>query len=319
MSSPEPPPPDSSRGPVGSGASAGSAVGEGGCPPSERLTPTLQRALCELLERRAGYHFDERATALFERRLGPLAAAHGHATLHGYTEWLLATEDAAALAELAGRLMPKETYFFRQSYQLDCLCQEILPGLVEQGLVQGELRVWSAGCATGEEAYSVALALIESGWAERLTARVVGTDVSAACIATARNAVYGPHSFRAPLDDAQERAFEAVEGGLRVGRRARALCSFSQLDLLEPGAAPPVGVADVIFCRNVLIYLTDWARERVAATLAARLAVGGVLLLGHSESLIALPDSFERVSLERELVHRRVLTASERRGGGVES
>jgi chemotaxis protein methyltransferase CheR len=136
--------------------------------------------------------------------------------------------------------------------------------------------------------------------------RILGTDLSRRCVAAAKRAVYGRAAFRAVPPDYKQAYFEVDPEGTKVGGPIRSMCTFAQLNLLHPQKSSiVVGRMDAIFCRNVLIYLDASARMRVLDELYDRLAPGGFLMLGHSESLLNVSSRFEVVHLREDLVYRR--------------
>jgi len=134
---------------------------------------------------------------------------------------------------------------------------------------------------------------------------VYGFDLSRRCIAAARQGVYGPSSFRTTPSELRSRYFTERPEGTHVVERIRGLCHFGQLNLLDHDRARLLGRADAVFCRNVLIYFDAHARKRVIDTLHDRLYAGGVLLLGHSESLLNVTTAFELLHLKADLVYRK--------------
>src|SRR5262249_43825561 len=204
-----------------------------------------------------------------------------------------------------------ETYFFREEYQLRALRQEILPALVRARNRQ-PLVIWSAGCSTGEEVYSIAIVTAESGLLGGRDVRIFGSDISRRCVAAARRAVYGPSSFRAMPHDYRKRYFVERDDGSHVvdELRSSGLCQFGHLNLLDAQRAAVVGRVDVIFCRNVLIYFDEASRRRVIEMFYDRLLPGGYLLLGHSESLLNGSTAFELVHLREDLVYRKPASAT---------
>lgn len=209
--------------------------------------------------------------------------------------------------ELVELLTTHETYFFREDYQLRAFEHELLPLVAEQARARKRLSVWSAGCSTGEEAYTIAMVADRSGLFADGEVRVFGSDISKKCIASARRAFYGPSSFRVIPEDVRRAYFEARPGGASVVERIRAMCHFGQMNLMDDERARIIGRVDAIFCRNVLIYLDAHARRRVIDTFLERLYPGGVLLLGHSESLLNVSTAFELLHLKEDLVYRKPL------------
>jgi len=167
--------------------------------------------------------------------------------------------------------------------------------------------VWSAGCSTGEEAYTIAMLLGDAaGGAPR--GQVVGSDISRKVLATAQQAIYGQASFRTTSDEVREARFEPAGAGLwRVAPDVRRMCSFVHLNLMDVARFAALGRQDVIFCRNVLMYLSGPARHRIVEGFHDALVPGGFLLLGHSESLLNVTTRFDLVQLSGDLVYRRPL------------
>jgi chemotaxis protein methyltransferase CheR len=219
-------------------------------------------------------------------------------------------EGMTELEEAVDCLTTNETYFLREEYQLRAFKDEIVPMLVRQAAGRKRLSVWSAGCSTGEEVYSIATVLLESQELAGWDLLVYGSDISKRCLAHARRAIYGQSSFRATPPEFRKRWFLEREGGALVADRVRQICHFGQLNLLDAERATAVGRVDAVFCRNVLIYLDSRARRRVIDLFHERLYPGGVLLLGHSESLLNVSTEFELLHLRDDLAYRRPPLAS---------
>lgn len=273
---------------------------------SSRLLPDEFRLLRDLINEYCGLDFNDSSTYFFERRLAERVA---ELELSGFDEYykylrfsLRGTDELARAVDL---LTTKETYFFRQEYQLRAFQKELVPRLVRANANSRRMTVWSAGCSTGEEAYTIAMLILESGAMYNWDIRVVGSDLSRNNVATARQGVYRSASFRTTPDEYLSRYFVATRGGYRVSDSVKRLCHFGQLNLIDGSAASNVGRADVIFCRNVLIYFDETHKKKVIENLYHRLVPGGYLLLGHSESLLNISTAFELVHLSEDLVYRK--------------
>jgi chemotaxis protein methyltransferase CheR len=179
--------------------------------------------------------------------------------------------------DLVSEFAVTETYFFRDLAQLEAIRRVVLPGLAGRRRPD-ELRIWSAGCATGEEAYSIAILLEQEGLAGR--GKVLATDLSRRALATARKGVYPDRSFRGGRADVAPLYFERNGDRWRAVERLRRRIRFEQHNLT---AEPPPGPFDLIVCRNVLIYFADAEIRRIAARLHDCLAPGGWLVLGPSD------------------------------------
>jgi chemotaxis protein methyltransferase CheR len=268
-----------------------------------RITPEEARLIAELIQDHCGVALGGDAAFLLERRLAPRLDA---LSLQTYLEYfhVLAYDvgGPAELAECVERVTTRETYFFREQFQLDGFQREILPALIARRGA-APLTVWSAGCSTGEEAYTIAMLLAENA---RGGSRVIGSDISQRGIATAQQGIYGPSSFRTTPEPMRERYFEPVGAGTwRVREAIRRMCNFVPLNLLDTARYAELGAVDAIFCRNVLMYLSTQARRRIVEGFYEALVPGGYLLLGHSESLISVSTRFDLVNLTTDLVYRK--------------
>jgi chemotaxis protein methyltransferase CheR len=262
--------------------------------------------LRDLVNDYAGLKFEDDAAYAFDRRLGERVAT---LELNGFDEYYkylrFNPRGQAELEEAVELLVTAETYFFRQEYQLRGFRDEILPTLAAANASRQRLTLWSAGCSTGEEAYTIAMLVHESGLFNGWDVRIIGSDLSRRNVASARRGIYRGSSFRTIDPGLRSGYFVATSEGFQVADWIRRLCYFGQLNLLDRARASIVGRVDAIFCRNVLIYFDSRSRRRVIDNLYERLVSGGYLLLGHSESLLNVSTAFELVHLREDLVYRK--------------
>jgi chemotaxis protein methyltransferase CheR len=270
------------------------------------MTQAEFAAIRDLIQARAGIYFADDAAARLEFRLRDRLAATGCTT---YAEYYLSLqrgrEGEREFQQVIELITTHETYFFRERNQLDAFSQEILPELHRRLADTRRLRVWSAGCATGEEAYTIAMLIHEHGGFRGWNVQILGTDISTQVIERARAAIYGENSFRETPPARQERYFERLEGRHRVSDEVRALADFAVGNLVDSGSTSLVAQVDVVFCRNVLIYFHHDAKRDLAELFFRKLRPGGYLLLGHAESLLNVSTKFEVVSLRHDLAYRR--------------
>jgi chemotaxis protein methyltransferase CheR len=287
--------------------------------PAPTRSPRWLAEVAAEIERAAGVQMSEAVAA----KLARLFAGSDEATA---TEWLCRVRRPgplhADLQLLIESLTTHETYFFRDAAQLHLLRTAMLPQLIETARASGRrrLRLWSAGCSTGEEAYSLAivtlLALHEAGegilaqgrarpspgW----TIEVLGTDISGRALDIATSGVYGTgalSSFREMSPDLLAYFPLTADGKSRqVHDELHGYVRFARFNLLD--APPPIGECDVVACRNVLIYLTAEAGRRVQEGLHAALRPGGCLLLGPTDSLVD-PLRFDSHWRGTGIVHSR--------------
>lgn len=270
------------------------------------MTPQEFRLLRDLIYQHCGLSFSDDVGYLFESRLGPRLQHHGLGDFGAY--YRLLRSDAARSTELEAvveALTTHETYFYREPRQLRAFSEEILPVVARENGRQRRLRIWSAGCSTGEEVYTIAILLAQSGLFDGWDLDVFGSDIVRRVLSVARAGAYRARAFRTADADALRPWFRSEANGWHVKDEIRRLVSFGRLNLLDAAASAQVGPVDVIFCRNVLIYFDLAARRRVVRMFESKLRQGGYLLLGHSESLLNITGDFELVHLRNDLVYRK--------------
>ena len=265
-------------------------------------------AFKSLFSERLGLAFASDTPASLARRLQDRVICHGHKTFAEYMQLLRFSGHALdEWEELQDILTVHETYFWRDEPQLRCFRTEVLPMLAEQGRERRRLSIWSAGCSTGEEVYTLAILVHESGLFRDWFVRIYGSDVSKRCVSAARLGVYGQSSFRAMPTEIRKQYFHDRPDGAHVADRIRRYCAFGQVNLAHPDKVRLVGAQDAIVCRNVLIYFDPATRRGVTESFVERLNTGGILVLGHSESLIHVSNALELLALKGDLAYRKPL------------
>lgn len=232
------------------------------------------------LEAQAGLVFPQGRIGDVERSLAKIAARTASRDPHR----LLASlqQDAALLEDLLADLVVGETYFFREPQQFEALRQMVLPDLLRRRALDARLSIWSAGCATGEEAYSLAILLEQEGLSGRTD--IVATDISGTALKKAARASYEHWSFRGAKDDFTKTYFRARSGKFHLIERIRDKVEFSAANLAsESYPRPGKGGFDLILCRNVLIYFGPETVAAVARRLFESLADGGWLVTAPSD------------------------------------
>lgn len=256
------------------------------------------------LYRRCGLVFEGGQSHLFRRRVQRRAEELGYASVGAYAAGLSGRGDAE-LDLLVDLLTVNETYFFREEEHFHAILGELWPGWSRAGA--GPVRVWSAGCSTGCEAYTLAILLREKGLlgAGTASAEILATDVNRRVLDEAREATYGDFALRNTTPYFRQRYFRADGPLYRLDPQVASLVSFRRLNLLRPEGYLPPGGFHVIFCRNVLIYFDSAAKRRTVGTLMRLLRPGGVLVVGRSESLFNVPEAPPLVNLGGTLVYRK--------------
>ena len=212
---------------------------------------------------------------------------------------LLKRDPESELGELASCISTNVTSFFREMHHYDMLVDELLPRWLDEKRGGGKLRIWSAGCSTGEEPYAIAMVLAEA--LERthadVDAKILATDLSPQALAAARKGVYPVDRLGGVSDERRKRWFLRGEGSFdgyaQVHPRLRELVTIQPLNLLHEW--PMQGRFDAIFCRNVVIYFDKPTKQRLFARYAGMLESRGYLFLGHSESMYGLSEDFDLI------------------------
>ena len=207
--------------------------------------------------------------------------------------------------EIYDLVTTKETYFFREPAQLTAFVEEIVPDILSRKTVM-KIRVWSAGCASGEEPYSIAMLLQESRAYDRATIEIFASDISSEVLVRARKGQYRETAFRTTDPTLRDKYFtREPDGCWRIADAIRNRVSFGRLNLYDEPRVSLLGNVDVIFCRNVIIYFDDASKRMVINNFYNRLVDGGYLLLGHSESLISLSTQFKLKHLKNDMVYQK--------------
>ncbi|GAA3452968.1 CheR family methyltransferase [Dactylosporangium matsuzakiense] len=240
-----------------------------------------------LLGERLGMAFDDKKDALLGEILQQRATQHG-LTERGYLD-RLTTAWSAELAALAEALTVNETYFFRNVEQFRALAEVVLPARMRAGADRRRLDLLSVGCSTGEEAYSLAM-VVAGRVPESWEASIVGLDVDRGALRKAMAGRYSEWSLRETPQAARHKWFRPAGDGVEIDDRLRKRVRFVEHNVArdDPVLFAP-GLYDVVFCRNLLMYLTPDTARTVVERITRSLAPGGYLFLGHTDTLGARP------------------------------
>ncbi len=255
-----------------------------------------------------GIFFDTDSKYLLEKRLARRLTALNLASFRDYYHYLKYNRKKdQELMDIMDILTTNETYFFREAFQLKAFTDEVVPELLQRKSSSGNrsLRIWSAGCSTGEEAYTIAMLLHGIAALREWRIEIVGTDISQRVLQHARRAVYGKSAFRATDEKYVKRFFVEQGDGFKVCDEIRDIVTISHLNLFDVNRLAMLGKMDLIFCRNVIIYFDLAAKKRVVESFFTRLHEGGFLLLGHSESLMNVTTQFTLRHFKNDMIYQK--------------
>lgn len=282
--------------------------------PEQQLTEEEFRLIRDLIYNHCGLYFDSDSKYLLDRRLLARLEHHKLAGFKEYYHFLkYDRKKDEEIADIMDILTTNETYFFRESFQLKAFTQEILPELMSLKERERTLRIWSAGCSTGEEPYTIAMLMLELDCFKDWRIEIVGSDISQRVVQAARKGIYGKSSFRCTEERYIRRFFTQTEGGYRINDEVRELVTITHMNLFDENRLALLGRMDVIFCRNVIIYFDQNSKKRLIESFYNMLRNGGYLLLGHSESLMNVSTAFALKHLKNDMVYQKPAPAS----GGV--
>ena len=261
---------------------------------------------CRLMRQRSGLVLNDSKAYLVSGRLAPVARSAGLKDVEALLAVLRQGASADLVAQCVDAMATHESSFFRDGAPFEYLSSDVLPPLIAARRAAQKLRVWCAACSSGQEPYSVAIALREvgpalAGW----TLEIVATDMSEAILAKARSGLYSDFEVRRGLSPERlQRWFEPQGEAWRAAPSLRDLITFRHHNLMLGCSA--LGQFDIIFCRNVLIYFDAQAKQQVFLNLESALAADGALYLGSSETMLGFASTFHSVPGARG-IHRRGL------------
>lgn len=257
--------------------------------------------LRDFIYEKSGIYVDIKRKYLFESRFSKRLSELGLSNFSDYTKFLkFDRRKDVELKQLFELVTTNETSFCRDERQLKAFQDHILKGIIEAQRKSGrlELNIWSAGCSSGEEPYTLAILLMETLGLElpRWKVTITAVDISEEMVSRARKGVYKEYAFKTTPEALRQKYFKEVDGGWEVSPAIREMVNFSQMNLNDPLSLKRVPRSHIVFCRNVIIYFDDAMKKKVVGSFYDNLQPGGCLMIGHSESLHKISQVFKPVS-----------------------
>ncbi|MFI5295502.1 MAG: CheR family methyltransferase [Thermodesulfovibrionales bacterium] len=270
------------------------------------LTDDVFRLIRDIIKDYCGLYFDDGSKYLLEKRLARRIRNLHLDDFRDYYRFIRYDKNSEdELAAIIDLLTVNETYFFREQNQLKAFSEEILEELKEKNRDRRSLRIWSAGCSTGEEPYTIAMLIQERGDFAGWDIEIYGSDINQRVLQAARKGIYRRNSFRTAETRYINKYFTEEDGSYRIADGVKGYVNFSYLNLLDSFRTRFLGKMDVILCRNVLIYFDGPSRKKVIENFYDRLVDGGYLLLGHAESLINISTAFMLKHFKNDMVYQK--------------
>jgi chemotaxis protein methyltransferase CheR len=268
------------------------------------VTTGVESLLRDLIHERTGIFFEVDRLETLVEKVEPLALARGNHSLLDYY-YLLKYESNGVedWINVMDALSVQETYFWRETPQIEALVESFVPNWFKK--TELPLRIWSAGSASGEEPYSIAIALMEAGWGNH-PIEILASDGSPSALLKSRAAIYRERSFRCLPLALKEKYFTPVEAAWKLRPEIAQRVGFRRANLLATEEIASLARSPVIFCRNVFIYFSQHAIRQTVAAFASYMPSGGHLFVGASESLLKMTADFELRDTGNAFVYVRI-------------
>jgi len=278
-----------------------------------KITPHEIKIISRYIYDISGIVLDKTKTYLIETRLGSLIKKEGCSSYNEFYQRAKADVSKSLERKITDAITTKETLFFRDTSPFELLQHKIIPDLIDRrtakssGILPIPIRIWSAGCSTGQEIYSIAIVLKELlPDLKKFNIKLLGTDISDAAIAQASYGKYNQFEIQRGLqDDRLLKYFNQNDGAWKIKDKIRGMATFKRLNLLLPFAG--VGKFDIVFCRNVAIYFGLEDRKGLFNKIADVLEPDGYLIIGSSESLTSICPKFEPKRYLRSVFYQLAL------------
>ncbi|MBB4066074.1 CheR family methyltransferase [Gellertiella hungarica] len=263
----------------------------------------------EFFYRKTGILFEDSKRYFVDKRLIERMEATGSDSFRSYFTMLRFQASSEELQALTNAMTVNETYFFRESYQFDCLVNSLLDEVVATKPPKKPVRIWSLPCSTGEEPYSIVIYLLEH-WAklDRFDVEIFASDIDTQVLQAAAKGVFSPRSVQhLPAALLRKYFTRLANGNYKIDEQVSDSIDFSRVNLLDPLDTRHFRDIDVVFCRNLLIYFDDTSRRAAAEIFYNAMSPGGFICLGHSESMSRISDLFRVRKFKDAIVYQKPL------------
>jgi chemotaxis protein methyltransferase CheR len=266
------------------------------------------RQIRDFIYEKSGIFIPDNKKYFIETRLGKKIQEKNLKSYEDYLYILKFGGDKKEQTVLFDLVTTNETFFFREPQQFDVLMNELIPKIIAENAKAGrkDLRFWSAASSTGEEAYTIGMLLLEKTETAGLRKEITASDLSDQVLASARNAVYGSYSIRNVPENYMKKYFVNTNQQYQLAASVKAMVKFMNLNLIDDKDTRALRGYDVVFCRNVLIYFDDKAKQKAVSALYDALRPNGYLFIGTSESLHNITRAFKPTVINKVIVYQKI-------------
>jgi chemotaxis protein methyltransferase CheR len=260
----------------------------------------------EFFYRKTGIQFEPSKRYFVDNRLLERMAATDCKLFRNYFTMLRFQASGQELQTLTNLMTVNETYFFREEYQFRCLVNSILPEVVSRNKNNEPLRIWVIPSSSGEEAYSIAICLLER-WADlhKYDIEIVASDIDTRILNAARQGLYSERSVAQMPTPYLRKYFNKIDTGYQLNDEVRSSVEFTRVNLSDRADTRQYQNYDVVFCRNLLIYFDDVSRKAAAEIFFDALRPGGFICLGHSESMSRISSLYRVRKFPEAIVYQK--------------
>jgi len=280
-----------------------------GVPAAPKMTDQMFRSMREFIYQNTGIFFQDNKKYLLEGRLGKRLQVLDIDDFDRYLQLVrFGSDRIAEMKFLYDAVTINETFFFRNEPQFEAFERTLIPKFVEgKGSGRTRLRVWSAACSSGEEAYTIAMIYLERLRPKYpfLDIEIIGTDISPSVLDTARSGIYREYSVRNTPRPFLEKYFDEVDGRFHLSSEVKQLARFYHMNLYDRPKMRGMGRFDIIFCANVLIYFDQQSKVQVVSDLYDNLNPGGSLFIGYAESLHGISSAFKVMNFPKTVAYQK--------------
>ncbi|HTZ18874.1 MAG TPA: CheR family methyltransferase [Dissulfurispiraceae bacterium] len=272
------------------------------------LTDATFRQLRDFIYEKSGIFIPDNKKYFIENRLGKRVQEKN---LKGYEDYLYVLKfggDRNELTKLFDLVTTNETFFFREPQQFEVFGGELMAKIIAENTKSGrkDIRVWSAASSTGEEPYTIGMVLLEKPETAALRKDIFASDISESVLSSAAAAVYGSYAIRNIPDNFLKKYFASANQQYQLSAAVKSLVKFMKVNLIEDKDSKSIRGMDVIFCRNVLIYFDEKAKQKAVSLLYDALRPNGYLFIGTSESLHNITRAFKPTVINKVIVYQKM-------------
>ena len=267
------------------------------------------RLIRDFIYEKTGIYFARNKKYIIERRLAKRMDDLGCTSIKDYYRLLISDSRGSEVNHLINIVTTNETYFFRNIAQIQLLSEELLPKMIKEKeqARDNTLKIWSAACSTGEEAYTLAINALENlPQVSKWNLQILASDINRNVLSAARKGSYGKRAVKDVHDYYLKKYFFTNgDGRFHMNRDIKRYIRFFYMNLIDEKYMSTIKGIDVIFCRNVLIYFDDKARKKAVSLMYDSLNKGGFIFLGHSESMSRISTAFKICKFRNGIIYKK--------------